>query len=585
MRVRALLLSSALLFILVGAGIPMVAPSGNKVPITMLVYTDGTVEFTSDFTTSDLGANPGVSSIRASLGITPTAGGGSKLELTAGVVFEGSTLEDLSNLFHKLNFGVLMYPNGTMALDLFLQLGPGGSYCGLSNWGYTQSFYCTEVRANARVVGETTNATLFLKLEPDTTYTLQEMIDYINQNSDFIAQQVQAKLGIFGFQITQLQLAASYFAANTALVRVDVSLRGNLTQIASQYISGTPTQVVFNPLDILGVFAAHPDDVSKLTLNFTDTGTLGAAIALNYKQNYDAVINANRLNYLSTIEDIARQDQTNGSPWLPLISLLKNSLLTASQTSFSFSANFGQSTMTWSARSPKMKVGEVSDNTVSLKQFLSSLGPLDEYTTDSNGEPGLTVTIRGVEDARAYMDIVIPSGVPATTSKNASSATWEGVYLDQLQDVSFTLRMKDTTPPTITSGIAQGATLSEKRPTLTATFSDNVGVDASTVVVKLDGVDVTSAATKSAAGVSYVPTSDLQDGLHTFYVKVQDTSGNPSDLTVNFTVSSGIPMTYLLGGGVVVIILLGAVAYFVFLRKPSAAVSGQVGPPPPPPPP
>jgi hypothetical protein len=198
-----------------------------------------------------------------------------------------------------------------------------------------------------------------------------------------------------------------------------------------------------------------------------------------------------------------------------------------------------------------------------------------------NGTPGLRIAIRGVEDAAAYMDIVLPVGTPNPILHNASTAIWEGVYLDQLQDVSFTIRLKDNVSPTITSGVAPGATLSEKRPHLTATLSDNVAVDVSTIMVKVDGVDVTSSATTSATSVSYTPTSDLQDGPHTFYVKVEDTAGNPAELTVSFTVSSGIPMIYLLGGGAVLVVVIGVAAFFLLRKKPSAA-QGLTPPPPPP---
>jgi len=582
MKVRTVFPAFMLVLLLAAASIPMATPDATKFPVTMLVYSDGTVEFISESTSSDLGANPGVTSMNARLGIAPTAGG-SKLEFTLGIVFTASAIEELSTLLHKLNFGILVYPNGTVALDFLVQFGPGGFPYQLSEWGSEDYVYVTEVAGNMKIVGETTDATLFMKLQPGTTYTRQDMIDSINENTDLVEQQVQMMLTMLGLQITRFQLTPTLYSFNTVLLRVDVGVFGNLTETLSQYMTGTPTQMVFSPLYILGIFAASPDDLSRVTINFTDAGLFDAAVTLNYKQAYDTIINADRMNYLNRIEEIARQDMTNGAPWLPLISVLKPALLDTSLAGFSFNANFDRSTMTWSARSPKMKVGQVSDSTVSLRQFLSSLGPLDEYMTDEFGQAGLTVTMRGVEDARASMSIVIPSGVPTPASRNASSATWEGVYLDQLQDVSFAVHLKDTVPPTITSGIAAGATLSEKRPSLTATFSDNVGIDASTIVVKVDGVDVSSATTKSAAGISYVPTSDLQDGSHTFYVKVQDTAGNPTELTVSFTISSGIPMIYLVGGGAVAVIVLGAVAYFVFLRKPSAAVAGQAQPPPPPP--
>ena len=577
MKARAVLIESVMIFMLIVSTIPIVTPAPDKFPVTMLVYRDGTVEFTSDYAMTGLEPYEGLASFSSSLGLTQVAGG-SKLELAMRAVFEDPLLEEISAVVHRFNFGILIYPNATrIALDLSLQLG---------GEGYTQyimeafdTVTITEITANADVNGEITSLKLFLKLKPGQTYTVQDMVNYIAQSPSDIEGVVSGVLAYFGLQLTRFEMTPTVFDANTALIRVDAGLQGNLTQIASQYVTGPPTQVVFDPVLILGAFAAVPDELSKITFNLTDAGTFDAAVTLNYKQSYDAMINANRENYLNALEAIANEDPTNGEPWLPLISVLKPALLTASQAGFSLNVDYANSRMTWSARFPNMKVGQVSGNTVSLHQFLSSLGPLEPYTEDVNGTPGLRIAIRGVEDAAAYMDIVLPVGTPNPILHNASTAIWEGVYLDQLQDVSFTIRLKDNVSPTITSGVAPGATLSEKRPHLTATLSDNVAVDVSTIMVKVDGVDVTSSATTSAASVSYTPTSDMQDGPHTFYVRVEDTAGNPAELTVSFTVSSGIPMIYLLGGGAVLVVIIGAAAFFLLRKKPSPAQ----GPPPPPP--
>jgi len=580
MKARALLIEFMMVFLLVMASVPVVTPAGEKLPVTMLVYRDGTVEFTSDYTMTDVEPYEGLTSVSSRLGLTQTAGG-SKLELAMRAVFEGPLLEELSTTVHGLNMGVVIYPNATrFLLDLSLQFGPQGYSQYIMEIG--DDVILTEVTANAEVNGEITDATLFLKLKPGQSYTLQQMIDGITGNEVYIGQIVTMILAQLGFRVMRFEMTPTPFSADTILLRVDVGLQGNLTQIASQYTGGTPTEVVFSPILILGAFVAAPDDLSRITFNFSDTtGAFDAAVTLNYRQGYDAIINANRLNYLNEIEAIAKEDPTNGAPWLPLISVLKPALLTASQAGFDLNVDYANSRMTWSGRFPKMKVGQVSGNTVSLKQFLISLGPLAQYTKDENGNPSLRFAIRGVEDATSYMDIVVPSGAPRPISSNASTAIWEGVYLEQLQDVSFTIRLKDTIPPTITSGVAPGATLSEKRPQLTATLSDNVAIDVSTIVVKVDGVDVTSSATTSATSVSYTPTTDLQDGPHTFYVKVKDTSGNLQELTVSFTVSSGIPMIYLLGGGVALVVVVGVAAFFLLRKKPSVAP----GPAPPPPPP
>jgi hypothetical protein len=577
MKAREMLIESMMILMLVVSTVPVVTPAPDGFPVTMSVYRDGTVEFTSDYAVTGLEPYEGLSSFSSSLGLTQVAGG-SKLELTMRAMLESPMLEDISQYVHRLNLGILIYPNATrIALDLSLQLGGEGYTQFISEIPDTVTI--TEITANADVNGEMIDVKLFLKLKPGQSYTVQEMVDYLAQDPGFIESLVEQVLALFGLQLTSFEMTPTVLDGSTALLRVDASLQGNLTQLASQYITGTPTQIVFDPVLILGAFAAVPDDLSRITFNLTDTGALDAAVTLNYKQSYDAMINANRENYLNRVETIANEDPTNGAPWLPLISVLKPALLTASQAGFSLNVDYVGSRMIWSGRFPNMKVGQVSGSTVSLRQFLSSLGPLEQYTENGNGAPGLRIAIRGVEDAAAYMDIVLPLGTPSPILHNASTAIWEGVYLDQLQDVSFTIRPKDNVPPTITSGVAQGAALSEKRPSLTATLSDNVAIDVSTIVVKVDGVDVTSSATTSATSVSYTPASDLQDGPHTFYVKVEDTAGNPAELTVSFTVSSGIPMIYLLGGGAMLVVIIGAAAFFLLRKKPPVAQ----GPPPPPP--
>jgi hypothetical protein len=577
MKAKAMLIESMMILMLVVSTIPVATSAPDKFPVTILVHRDGTVEFTSDYAMTGLEPYEGLTSFSSSLGLTQVAGG-SKLELTMRAVLEGSMLEGISSYVHRFNLGILIYPNATrLALDLSLEFGGEGYTQFISEIPDTVTI--TEVTANADVNGEMISLKLFLKLKPGQSYTVQDMVDYIAQDPSYIESVVSGVLAYLGLQLTRFEMTPQVFNADTALLRVDAGLQGNLTQIASQYITGPPTQVVFDPLLILGAFAAVPDDLSKITFNFTDAGTFDAAVTLNYKQSYDAMINANRENYLNALEAIANEDPTNGEPWLPLISVLKPALLTASQAGFNLNVDYANSRMTWSARFPNMKVGQVSGTTVSLHEFLSSLGPLGPYTEDVNGTPGLRIAIRGVEDAAAYMDIVLPVGTPNPILHNASTAVWEGVYLDQLQDVSFTIRLKDNVSPTITSGAAPSATLSEKRPHLTATLSDNVAIDVSTIMVKVDGIDVTSSATTSATSVSYTPTSDMQDGPHTFYVRVEDTAGNPAELTVSFTVSSGIPMIYLLGGGAVLVVIIGAAAFFLLRKKPSPAQ----GPPPPPP--
>ena len=561
------------------SSLPLVSPQSIKPLLVMLVYPDGTVGFTSSYS-GTIEPSEGVSSMYASLNVARTTTG-SKVELNGGYVFEGDTLVSLAEVFSRFNVGAVIDPSLNRTLvDFLIGMKTGGYLIDTLVQG--EIIYLMGVNGRATISGQTIDATIQIIVRTQPLYTAAEFNSWVQTYEAMYEPMITSSITQMGLTVTSLVLTPTAPDTYTSNINVHLVLQGNLTQLIEQ---GGQAQVIFDPILILGAFVARPNDLSRGAINFTSsTGVLEGDLVLNYLSDYDTLINANREGYLNSIEAIAEQDLTNGEQWLPLIRLLKPAQLTALQAGFNLRADFHEDTLTWSGQFPKMKVGEVTGHTLSLKSFLDALGPTDQYTKDEENNPSLNIAIQGVEDASYSMEIVVPGSTPAPSSRpNATTAVWEGVYIDQLDDVSFTLHPKDTTPPTITPGIASGATVSEKRPTLTAALSDDVAVDPSTIVVKVDGVDVTSSATTSATSVSYTPASDLQDGSHTFYVSVEDTAGNLQQVTVNFTVSSGIPTIYLIGiGAVAVIVVVGAAALFLTRKKPSA-VQGPAPPPPPPP--
>jgi parallel beta-helix repeat protein len=101
----------------------------------------------------------------------------------------------------------------------------------------------------------------------------------------------------------------------------------------------------------------------------------------------------------------------------------------------------------------------------------------------------------------------------------------------------------DTKPPTITNKQPpDGSTINESTPTLSANYSDPSGIDTSSVVLKVDGIDVTSSASVTANGVSYLPGMALADGIHTVYLEVKDNLGNLATAMWSFTVDTTPPI-------------------------------------------
>jgi len=569
-------ISSALLTLaLILSMIPAAAPQEDEVvPIVMSVYRDGTVEFSSSFSTTEVELPPGVSSLRALLELSEAVTG-SQVRLGADVTLEGDPLITVSTFVRRTSFGIVFYPDASYAtFDFYLQLVEGA-------FPFTEegnTFYPTIVTARGNSTELFVDVTATVEIVTVPPYTAQALNQDIDEVENDIEALVVATFAQMGYLTSSFTLSHTVLAATRSQVRVDLRLEGNITEIVGTTYG---IEVEFNPILILGAFLASPDRPSRLTMNLSDTGLLDFKLTLNYSGSYDALINRNRSSYLDWVESIARQDMENGEPWLPLIGLLRDAELSSAAAGFDLDLDYSMGTFSWLARSPRMKVGRVSDSTVSLKAFLDALEALDPYIAEI-GVENFAFAIRGVEDEVAYMEIVVPPGTPPPRSRNSSTGLWEGVYPDQLQDVSFNIVLKDTTPPTVTPGISPGATVSEKRPRLAATLSDNVAIDVGSVVVKVDGVDVTSAATVTSSSVSYTPASDLQDGQHTFYISVKDTAGNPKEVTISFTVSTGIPIAYLASGAVVVIVVLGAAVFLLMRRKPSAPEA--VGPPPPPPP-
>jgi Copper amine oxidase N-terminal domain len=81
---------------------------------------------------------------------------------------------------------------------------------------------------------------------------------------------------------------------------------------------------------------------------------------------------------------------------------------------------------------------------------------------------------------------------------------------------------------------ARGATVTSRRPTIEATFGGGT-VDPNTVKVTVDGLDVTSEATRSTTGILYAPRSPLQPGNHTVTVTGTDNSGATFNRGWSFT--------------------------------------------------
>ena len=102
--------------------------------------------------------------------------------------------------------------------------------------------------------------------------------------------------------------------------------------------------------------------------------------------------------------------------------------------------------------------------------------------------------------------------------------------------------------------------------TINASYSDNVALDPSSVVLKVDGRIVTQGATITTTGIIY--STSLPIGIHNVELAVKDLSENVQTVIWSFTV---IPWEYVVA---VIVALVAIVALIILLtrtRKPVAA--------------
>ncbi len=99
----------------------------------------------------------------------------------------------------------------------------------------------------------------------------------------------------------------------------------------------------------------------------------------------------------------------------------------------------------------------------------------------------------------------------------------------------------DTTPPVVANLTPANQTvITTSTPIISATFHDATGVNATSVVLTLDSIDVTGSATVSSSGISFTLASGLSDGVHSVSIYVADISEPSNDATVtwSFTIST-----------------------------------------------
>jgi ABC-type transport system substrate-binding protein len=97
-------------------------------------------------------------------------------------------------------------------------------------------------------------------------------------------------------------------------------------------------------------------------------------------------------------------------------------------------------------------------------------------------------------------------------------------------------------PPTISNlQPLNQSTTNDSTPIISADYFDSSGIDTNSVVLEVDGFDVTLLATVTVDDIIFTPDSPLTDDIHEVHLEVRDSMGNLATSTWNFIVDTNPP--------------------------------------------
>jgi hypothetical protein len=155
----------------------------------------------------------------------------------------------------------------------------------------------------------------------------------------------------------------------------------------------------------------------------------------------------------------------------------------------------------------------------------------------------------------------------ATVSSSTSAVTT--LFVNGPATVTANFRPIDYDPPNVTDITpANESLVASGYVTISASLSDETGVDTSSIVLKVDGI-VVSGAQVSSGSITY--TAPLQPGTHTVELTVEDIDGNPRTVAWSITVApppAGYTAELLAGIVFLIIFTIILIFYWDVKRKP-----------------
>jgi PGF-pre-PGF domain-containing protein len=107
----------------------------------------------------------------------------------------------------------------------------------------------------------------------------------------------------------------------------------------------------------------------------------------------------------------------------------------------------------------------------------------------------------------------------------------------ETQSSSSSFTVTDSSGPTITSlSPEDGSTITERKPKISASYSDNSGIHLDSVKLSINGVDVTSDSSITSSLVTYMSDSDMPIGFYSIKLEIDDALGNSASVEWTFQI-------------------------------------------------
>jgi len=335
-----------------------------------------------------------------------------------------------------------------------------------------------------------------------------------------------------------------YAYSGTGSYTITITITGGTTDTTPPTVSITAPTSGATISDTITISASASDNIGVDHVTFqVDGGTVATDSSSPYQTSLDTTTLTDSAHTIKAIAyDAAGNSDENTISVTVDNSGPVNNELTSGVTAYSSLSSVGQTEMWF------INVGSSAEKMRSILNCGSS--DFDLY-----GRLGSEPTT-STYDWRGYT-----GGGEDITFNNPGAGIWYIMVRDYSGSgnydltVTITYATADTTPPTVSlTAPSNGATVSDTI-TVSATASDNVGVDH--VTFQVDGSTIATDSTSPYQ--TSLDTTILSDGSHTIKAIAYDAAGNYDEDTVTVTVDNSGPVTNELTSGVTVSSSLSAV--------------------------